>query len=383
MAILRANNGMVMMSDQKTGNVTIDMSGRMLYATLGSRSFKRYLDGSVVEMKWDNDVRVVARLSEEESAGLMENCISVAEECLPQSEGATSEAIRKFISSGRASLKSDAEAVSNLYSGEIPVLPPERSFSLYVQLSTGCRWNRCSLCQAYSASEVRYRTLDEFRAHVEKVKGFFGPGLSARSSVLLGDPSALNAEQKVLLSALDTVRETFNLPIYSFIDLFTIPKSKSVMHYQDMKRHGLEKVYFLLETGSNRVVKAFRNLTNVTDAINIVNNLKTAGLNVGLIVLAGTGGKTLSREHVEATAGIVGQMQLGEGDSLFICPVREDEDSIYAGEMDKRGLVKMSLEEKYREADELLKRIREEYESTNGRPLSVKAAKYDLLESVF
>ncbi len=151
MAILRANNGMVMMSDQKTGNVTIDMSGRMLYATLGSRSFKRYLDGSVVEMKWDNDVRVVARLSEEESAGLMENCISVAEECLPQSEGATSEAIRKFISSGRASLKSDAEAVSNLYSGEIPVLPPERSFSLYVQLSTGCRWNRCSLCQAYSA----------------------------------------------------------------------------------------------------------------------------------------------------------------------------------------------------------------------------------------
>ncbi len=157
--------------------------------------------------------------------------------------------------------------------------------------------------------------------------------------MLLGDPpSALNAEQKVLLSALDTVRETFNLPIYSFIDLFTIPKSKSVMHYQDMKRHGLEKVYFLLETGSNRVVKAFRNLTNVTDAINIVNNLKTAGLNVGLIVLAGTGGKTLSREHVEATAGIVGQMQLGEGgDSLFICPVREDEDSIYAGEMDKRG----------------------------------------------
>jgi hypothetical protein len=75
----------------------------------------------------------------------------------------------------------------------IGILPPDQYLALVIQVAEGCAWNQCSFCDFYSGRPSRVRTLDEVLTHAEAAERFFGPALSGRCSLFLGDANAFHA----------------------------------------------------------------------------------------------------------------------------------------------------------------------------------------------
>jgi len=56
----------------------------------------------------------------------------------------------------------------NIYEGSI-YRPPSEAYSLILQATIGCSWNRCTFCVAFKEKEFRIKTLNEIKKDVEKI----------------------------------------------------------------------------------------------------------------------------------------------------------------------------------------------------------------------
>jgi hypothetical protein len=73
---------------------------------------------------------------------------------------------------------------------------------------------------------------------------------------------------------------------------------------------GLERVYVGVESGSEEVPNLLRKPQTQAKVMQGVERVTAAGVGVGIILLAGVGGRTLADTHVEATADLVGSLPL-------------------------------------------------------------------------
>ena len=381
--LFRINNGILTIADGNSEIANFDFEGRLLFFTKSGVLHKRSTDNSMYKLGWEGEVRMVTPVSEEEASEIIERSYEMArnfpQDTLSDSE---KEVLNRIKGRDLEWLRNDSKTLSSYYSSK-PVMPPDQSAALYLELASGCSWNRCSICNSYSGRNVREKSPEEFMAHIQSVKESLGEGLKAKKGIFLGDAGALDVEQKQLLPLLDKLKEEFNLPIFCAFDIFSTPKRKNMIHYQDLKAHGLDRIFVFLESGSYKVVKLFNEKINVTETLNIVNNLKDHGIAVSIVVMVGTGGKKFSDDHVEGTANIISQMYLESGDMIFLSPVVESDDPNYMSIVEKEGLEVLTPEEKIAQSDAMIKAIKESYEDMNGQPLAIPVVKYDLRESLF
>ncbi|WP_297025880.1 radical SAM protein [Thermoplasma sp.] len=360
---------------------TVDLAGRFIFYTDGDATYRRSLENRFLRIKHVGSRRVVEQISEDDGRRIAETAYSFlrsAYDDLPQD---LKDAASGFLDMNYEKLVIDSAKMREIYGGEVPIVPPDQYFPIYVQAETGCSWNRCTFCRLYRDRSYGVRSIDDFAEHIHRIKDFFGNGIAARKSVFVGDANAVNIDQKTLLQMLDMIRSEFNLPIFSFVDAITTQKRKSEIQFQEMRDHGLKRVYIGLESGDPGVLRIFNKLMNVSEAINLVNKIKGSGINVGIILMAGAGGKKYSKSHVENTASVISQMDLGKGDIIYISPMYEYEDTEYYGLTKDLGI--MTAEEKEAQIQELRSRIREEFQDFNGRQLDAPIAPYDLMEAVY
>jgi radical SAM superfamily enzyme YgiQ (UPF0313 family) len=278
-------------------------------------------------------------------------------------------------------LENDRKLFNEIYGSISPVIPPDQLNCIYVGLTTGCNWNRSTLCRSYSKREYTTLGIDQFKDHVNRVRDFLGRGLSARRTVFLGDPNSLNADQKVLEDSLDYLIKTFHLPVYSFLDIFTTPKTKRMAHFQLMKKHGLDRVYVAIETGDYRLIKYLNEHTNISETINLVNNLKFSKIPVSLVVMLGTGGKRFQLEHMSGTANIISQMDLGPGDMVYLSPIGSD-DQTY-NEIAEKHFEPLTAEEINAQLKPMTEAIKSDYSEMNGKEFPVPISYFNLAETVY
>ncbi|MGC8609284.1 MAG: radical SAM protein, partial [Thermoplasmata archaeon] len=261
------------------------------------------------------------------------------------------------------------------------IIPPDQYFSVYLQVTRGCYWNRCTFCRLYKDRDYHIKDIQEFKDHLNSVKEYFGSGLKSRRTVFLGDANAVNIDQKLLISILDTVKDDLGLPVYSFIDAISTQKKKGETDFEEMARHGLKRVYLGMESGSPEVLRLLNKLMNVSEAINMVNKIKSSGMDIGLIVMAGAGGKKYYGDHVESTASVISQMDLGKGDIIYISPIIEYEDAEYFKISGELGT--LSDDEKEKQSEDLKKSISEAFKDMNNREIGIPIVKYDLREAIY
>lgn len=381
--LFRINNGILTLADGSSEIANFDFEGRLLFFTKSGVLHKRSSDNSLYTLGWKGEVRQVNPVPPEETVKIFERAYEMArnfpDETLNQEEKKVLDRVK-----GRDPnwLENDSKAILSLYSN-LPIMPPDQSSALYLELTNGCRWNRCTICNSYNGMKSEEKTEGEFKSHIQAVKNVMGEGLKAKKGIFIGDAGALDVDQKQLLSALDTLREEFGMPIFSAFDTFSTPKRKNMIHYRDLKSHGLERIFVFIESGSYKVVKLFNDKINVTESLNLVNNIKDHGIAVSIVVMIGMGGRKFSEEHIEGTANIISQMNLEGGDMIFLSPVVESDDPEYVKISSNEGLSDLSPEEKAEQAALMLKAIKESYADMNGQPLQIPIVKYDLREALF
>ncbi len=381
--LFRINNGILTIASGNEEVANFDFEGRILFYTKNGVMHRRSSDNTLYRLGWENDIRTVAAVEKADSDAIYSRCYEMARNFPTETLTNEEKRILAKVSSKDASwLESDGQKTASLYDIK-PIMPPDQASAIYLQLSSGAEWNRCTISSAYGGRTIRGKTDEQFTAHVASIKENLGEGIKARKAVFLGDPGALDVDQKELLKILDRLKSEFGLPVFAAFDIFTPPKRKNMISYQDLKSHGLDRIFVFIQSGSYKVIKLFNEKINVTETLNIVNNIKDHGISVSIVVLAGMGGKKFDNDHVEGSANIISQMYLESGDMIFLSPVVEEDDPHYIEIMEREKLGRLSPAEKLQQMDRLAKSIKESFLDMNGKELQIPVVKYDLREAVF
>lgn len=267
------------------------------------------------------------------------------------------------------------------------VLPPDRYRSLILQATTGCAWGGCSFCSLYDGERYRVRPEAEFRDHVRGVRRLLGRAIELRRGVFLAEANALGVDQEALVRLLGVIREELSDRVLlrregeaaegggiaSFQDAFT-GEEKSVDDYAELARLGLRRVFLGVESGDDGVLRFLRKPATASAIARRVARLAEAGLELGVILLAGAGGRTWSERHVAESIRLVRDLPLRRRDVVYLSPLVADAGSGWSRRAREAGVEPLD------EAS-LRGEMRAMREALRGRGL--KVAPYDVRSFVY
>jgi len=284
--------------------------------------------------------------------------------------------LEKIIAYDYMKLEQESKIFYRIYK-PISILPPDQYLALVLQPVEGCPYNKCSFCTFYRDRRFRYKSIEEFRKHVENVLTFIGKGILIRRRIFLADANALVAPISLLKQYISIIYEYIPREdiagIHSFMDYFTV--RKDVDDFIWLKNNGLRMVYIGLETGNPELLKILNKPGPPERAIEIVKKLKEAGVNVGVIVLIGAGGESFYNYHVRDTIKVLNEMPLDSGDIIYFSKLKVSPGSEYMRLSMKFGLKELSEYDMDRQIIEVRKGIRH-----SDKPIM---AIYDIDEFVY
>jgi hypothetical protein len=257
----------------------------------------------------------------------------------------------------------------------VGILPPDQYLSIVVQATEGCSFGTCTFCDLYH-QRYRVKSAEEFAEHVRAVRDYLGDSAILRNrSVFLGAANALAVPMARLLAFFETVNEGFGRPIHAFVDGFT-GLHKSSGDYAVLRGIGLRRVYVGLESGHDPLLAFVRKPATRGQAVETVRALKAGGVSVGIIVMAGLGGRRFSAGHVTDTVRTVNEMALDAGDLLYFSDLVEVPGTAYPQLAASEDVRPLPLEERLAQVAAIRTGLR--FPAAPPR-----AARYDVREFVY
>jgi hypothetical protein len=408
----------VIMEEDDT-SFTFDYEGRLIGAFLGGRNYRRSLANEILEKQGGPRLglssRLRRKLTREEVESLETRAYDFARDAASvvgagfksapmggvgadPASTEVDEALERASSYSYARLEGEREAFAQVYQ-PVTILPPDQYLALYLQMTEGCAYNACEFCGFYRDRRFVIKSLEEFRAHMLKVRAFFGGGLSLRRSIFLGDANALMIPQADLVRMFDAINVEFSiLPpgmsasehakweaaqpihfqgIYSFVDAFSMHR-KTPRDYADLADRGLRRVYVGLESGDPQLLKFLGKPNKPDDVVELVRDLKAGGVAVGVIVLVGAGGGRFQEAHIRETARAINAMPLGQGDLIYFSEVVDYPGSTYSQRAASEGIAPLTVGDIERQMARMRAAI-----SFPGPEHTPKISFYDIREFVY
>jgi len=335
-----------------------DAAGRLTRVFDGQRVSYRGLDNTVVE-KWWADVsdagesvriRRSRQVDPAERDRLLETAYETARESLRPAldqragyEPAERESVRRVLRQSPEALAEGGDVATSVYD-PVGVLPPDQYKTVVVQTALGCPYD-CSFCTLYGETDLDVRRPVDVERHVAAVKSFFGRGLRSRTGIFLGDADPLAAPFETLRESLDVIAS--ELPsryaegIHSFLTARTAARTDPDT-FERLADRGLERVYVGVESGSDEVLDLLRKPQTRAEVTQGIERVSAAGIGVGVILLAGVGGRALADTHVETTADLVGSLPLAPADIVYVSPLAVGDTDDYQERMRDRSLSSLS-----------------------------------------
>lgn len=322
--------------------IACDRAGRLYSVYKNGCTYRRGLNGCILQKWRDDDARQRCWLGEAEADSLVDAASAALRRLLQATQGlewkwsqppnpSAFDGLLQTLERGAQfdgeRARHDAERFSRLYR-PIGILPPDQYLALVLQATEGCSFNTCTFCDLYH-QDFRVKSVSEFRQHLADVREYMGDSLSLRGqSVFLGAANALAVPMPRLLPLFETIFRSFDVPIYAFVDGFT-GKRKTVEDYKVLAALGLHRVYVGLESGHDPLLDFVRKPGRSADAVETAREIKAAGVNVGVIVMIGLGGDKFAEGHVADTVAALNAMPLGAGDLLYFSDLVEEPGTLY------------------------------------------------------
>lgn len=182
------------------------------------------------------------------------------------------------------------------------IRPPSEAASLIFQVTLGCSDNKCTFCPAYKDKGFKVRDIHEIESEIQAASGVC-PG--ARK-IFLADGDAVIVDQNKLTAILSLLARYF--PSLAKVSAYGSIKSlgtKTVRELEELKKLKLSMIYMGFETGDEEVYKSIKKYGSPQGNVEACLKLKEAGIKANVTVIAGLGGKKLSRAHAVNTAKIL------------------------------------------------------------------------------
>ena len=186
--------------------------------------------------------------------------------------------------------------------------PPSEARSLILPVTNGCSWNRCTYCEMYTASQKKFRALDQARVLASiRHTAALGPGYKR---VFLADGDALVLPTHRLLAILEAIGE--HMPWVERVSSYCLPanlKRKSVADLERLHQAGLAMVYIGAESGDDTVLERVNKGETFSSTVDGLNKLRQAGITRSVMLLNGLGGQVHSAQHADRSAELANATQ--------------------------------------------------------------------------
>ncbi len=344
-------------SDNLHTTFVFDREGRPVSCFLGGQNYRFGLAGDVLLKAAAPPAPKLRRLLSGDEAAQLRASVRARLARIAAGVGpALGEELRAWLALALAWDEERAQADRRLFRSiylPVSIVPPDQYRALVLQMTEGCSWNRCSFCSFYRDRRFRVKSPAALREHIRQIKAFLGRGLGLRHAVFLGDANALIVPQPRLRELLEVVRE--ELPgqeLYAFLDIFGA-EQKTAEEYAELRAAGVRRVYIGLESGDEAVFRLLNKPGSPQQCVADVERIKAAGIQAGVILLAGAGGATLARQHVAQSLAALAAMGLGAGDLVYISPLIVPDDGEYAARAREQGLEPIAPPDLAAQLDEL------------------------------
>jgi len=184
--------------------------------------------------------------------------------------------------------------------------PPSEAYSLILQPTIGCSWNRCAFCEMYTTKKFSIREFDEVRDEVRSMEEY----KEHIRKVFLADGNAMALPVDYMLNLLQELKRAF--PRLSRVSAYSLPKDllgKTDEELRQIREAGLKLIYVGIESGDEEVLKMVNKGETHESTIKGLMKAKEAGIKSSVMILSGLGGKVYSRQHAENSAKVVNAVQ--------------------------------------------------------------------------
>lgn len=184
--------------------------------------------------------------------------------------------------------------------------PPAEGNSLILQITHGCKWNKCHFCEMYSTKDYAVRAMDEIGQDINYLAKYY----PQTKRLFLGDGDALSIGYSKLLYILNDIKH--KMPWLTRISAYA--SAKELLSFTEdellkIKQEGLSLLYVGIESGDDKTLKLINKGINSDKQLNALKKAKTAGLRLSVMILNGLGGRAYSTQHAENTAKLLNQLQ--------------------------------------------------------------------------
>ena len=153
--------------------LSLNMDSDMVYYSLSDRTYRRTRMNDIIELKYKGGRRSARLLEEKEKAGIASGFYRDVEATSMQYPS-----LKKYVKD-YSFLESRGKRLREIYGGKIPIVPPDRYFSLYIKISEGCPWNKCSFCNLYKDRKYMPLKIEKIKDEVNALKSFFRDSIPA------------------------------------------------------------------------------------------------------------------------------------------------------------------------------------------------------------
>lgn len=183
--------------------------------------------------------------------------------------------------------------------------PPSEAYSLIIQVTLGCSYNKCGFCPMYKGEKFRIRKLEDVFKDLEIARKTH----RYVKRIFLADGDALILKTENLAKILLKIRELFPEceRVTSYASVQDILR-KSDEDLKALKSLGLDMVYVGVESGSDEVLEFANKNSRAADMIEAGQKIKKSGIKLSVTLISGLGGKERTEMHAIESAKVVSAM---------------------------------------------------------------------------
>ena len=184
--------------------------------------------------------------------------------------------------------------------------PPSEAYSLILQPTIGCSWNRCAFCEMYTAKRFSIRDINEVKDEIKSMAAYS----EQVRKVFLADGNAMVLPTHYLLDILKELNAFF--PKITRVSAYALPKDllrKSDEELDKIRKAGLKLIYVGIESGDDELLLMVNKGENYQSTVEGLQKAQNAGIKSSVMILTGLGGTNYSKQHAVSSARVVNATQ--------------------------------------------------------------------------
>ena len=186
--------------------------------------------------------------------------------------------------------------------------PPSEAYSLILQVTIGCSWNKCTFCEMYTQPQkkFRFKPIEELEQELAAVAA---EKLPVRR-IFLADGDAMTLSARRLKQVMEAINR--HLPDIQRVSSYCLPrnlKHKTVEELAELKEMGLKLFYVGCESGDDLVLERVKKGEDYASSLAALRKIKAAGAKSSVMILNGMGGTRYSKQHAVNSGRLMSEAQ--------------------------------------------------------------------------